>query len=292
MTPQLCLGTVQFGQAYGITNSTGQVSQAEVKRILDLAMRSGVTLFDTAQSYGESESVLGRCWPQKTKPCLISKLPAGAAPESWEQNFQDSLQRLGVETLDSFLLHRPADLRGTVGIKLLKWLESLRDRSLVKRIGVSIYEASDLGGLPLKSLQVVQLPLSLYDQRLLRNGTIASLKELGISIHARSIMLQGLLVQPVDHWPACLSTSFREHHQKLTAYLRDRGMSLLDAAIGFVRSCEYLETVLIGVQSHKELEQLLHSWNNATSLNAFIGNNWEWSNNKDLDPRQWIMQAS
>ena len=33
--PQLCLGTAQFGMSYGITNATGQVLKAEVRRILD-----------------------------------------------------------------------------------------------------------------------------------------------------------------------------------------------------------------------------------------------------------------
>ena len=67
--------------------------------------------------------------------------------------------------------HKPSDLLGPDGEELMKWLESLRDRGLVKRIGVSIYEASDLERLPLDRFQLVQLPLSIYDQRLLQDDT-------------------------------------------------------------------------------------------------------------------------
>ena len=65
-----------------------------------------------------------------------------------------------------FLLHRASDLLATDG-GALNWLEGLRERQLVKRIGVSIYDASELQGLPLDRLQLVQLPISIYDQRLI-----------------------------------------------------------------------------------------------------------------------------
>ena len=42
-------------------------------------------------------------------------------------------------------------------------------------------------------LDLVQLP-SLFDQRLLQNGTLASLRDRGVAIHARSLYLQGLLL--------------------------------------------------------------------------------------------------
>ena len=39
MEPKLCLGTVQFGMSYGITNKTGKVSNKEVQNILNVACR-------------------------------------------------------------------------------------------------------------------------------------------------------------------------------------------------------------------------------------------------------------
>ena len=62
--PQLCLGTVQFGLPYGITNQSGQVSEDEVRRILEFSVASGITFLDTAQAYGKAEKILGRCWPK------------------------------------------------------------------------------------------------------------------------------------------------------------------------------------------------------------------------------------
>ena len=63
MTPQLCLGTAQFGLAYGITNTNGQVSETEVGELLIEANKAGIGWLDTAQAYGNAESVLGRQLP-------------------------------------------------------------------------------------------------------------------------------------------------------------------------------------------------------------------------------------
>ena len=76
MTPQLCLGTAQFGLAYGITNAAGQVSEHAVAQLLDQAGNAGIRWLDTAQAYGNAEEVLGRHLPNSHKFQLISKLKA------------------------------------------------------------------------------------------------------------------------------------------------------------------------------------------------------------------------
>ena len=71
---KLVLGTVQFGCSYGI-NSAGRPSGAEVQRILDLALCSGITTLDTSSAYGDAESVIGSCGAARFR--LVSKYPEG-----------------------------------------------------------------------------------------------------------------------------------------------------------------------------------------------------------------------
>ena len=52
------LGTVQFGQAYGVSNVHGQVSRDEAGVILTRAAEGGIEVLDTAANYGEAEKVL------------------------------------------------------------------------------------------------------------------------------------------------------------------------------------------------------------------------------------------
>ena len=286
-TPELCLGTVQFGLPYGITNQGGQVTTNEVSRILDLAASSGINLLDTAQAYGTAERVLGRCWPTGAPRRLISKLPAGAARQNWEESLIKSLQRLGTSKLDGFLLHCASDLIAPDGKELIDWLEGLRERGLVERIGVSIYEASELEGLPLDRLQLVQLPLSVYDQRPIRDGTISTLQDMGIAVHVRSVLLQGLLLQTPQHWPDHFSPAFRDHHVQWYEHLHQNGVSPLAGALGFVRGCVGVEAVICGVVSREELVEVLKSWSDPNSSFEELSERWAWDNLEDIDPRRW-----
>ena len=54
------LGTVQLGLDYGVNNSSGQPSESESQIILDGAHSKGIQWLDTAEAYGNSQSLIGR----------------------------------------------------------------------------------------------------------------------------------------------------------------------------------------------------------------------------------------
>jgi aryl-alcohol dehydrogenase-like predicted oxidoreductase len=294
MPPQLCLGTAQFGMPYGITNAAGQVTEPEVRALLAEAAAAGWTLLDTAQAYGDAEAVLGRTLPLGHPFRLISKLPAQSQPaftsddrRVWDQAFERSCARLGQPCLDALLLHSAADLRKPGGEHLRAWLLSLRQRGLVRRLGVSIYGSTDLVGVPPDLLDLVQLPLSLYDQRLLVDGTIARLRAQGCAVHARSLYLQGLLLSSAVRWPAWVDPAARAHHARLECLAADRGSSLLDCAIGFARDQADLEAVVLGLCSRLELQQLLHAWRRISPWQEGEWRKWALPAAGILDPRHW-----
>ena len=294
MTPQLCLGTAQFGLPYGITNAAGQVPEQEVLALLAEAAAAGLTLLDTAQAYGEAEAVLGRAMPPGHPFRLISKLPAQSQStftsddrRVWEQAFERSCIRLGQPCMDALLLHSAAVLRKPGGEHLHGWLLSLRQRGLVRRLGVSIYGSADLVGVPTDLLDLVQLPLSLYDQRLLVDGTIARLRAQGCAVHARSLYLQGLLLSPAVRWPAWVDPASRDHHARLECLAADRGYSLLECALGFARTQVDLEAVVLGLCSRNELQQLLQAWGKVSPWQEGEWQMWALQGSGILDPRQW-----
>ncbi len=293
--PSISLGTAQFGIPYGITNSTGQVSKENVRQILSVAQSSTVINYlDTAQSYGESESVLGDSLPCEHDFSIITKL--SAQPKNsfsfddvlkWENSLIRSFQFLKVNSIDSLLLHSSNDLHKTGSQFLEDWLLSLKERGLVKRIGISIYTANELQGVHSDLIDIVQLPLSLYDQRLLLDGTIGFLKSRGISIHARSLFLQGLLVTPEQQWPHWISENCRKHHKHLELRASKLQYGLLELALGFAKSQKELEAIVIGITSLKELEVLLRTWYLKSPFCLSELSKWALPNSEFLDPRNW-----
>src|SRR5271165_4758530 len=73
VTNRIALGTVQFGQHYGISNRTGQVAQGEAAVIVGHAWDAGIDTLDTAIAYGDSERCLGRVGVAGWR--VVSKLP-------------------------------------------------------------------------------------------------------------------------------------------------------------------------------------------------------------------------
>jgi aryl-alcohol dehydrogenase-like predicted oxidoreductase len=294
MTPQLCLGTAQFGLPYGITNTAGQVPEAEVARLLAQLEGAGFRWLDTAQAYGNAEEVLGRNWPKSHNLRVISKLPA--QPQEaftvedavvWEQAFRLSCESLGLKNLDSLLLHSPPDLRKPGAAYLEDWLFGLRQRGLVKRLGVSIYAADDLQGLNPALLDIVQLPLSLFDQRLLEDGTVNFLHSSGTALHARSLYLQGLLLTPAHKWPNWATPDALSHHQRLEALARERGCRLIDLALGFAKDQTELEAVVLGLCNTQELTELRDSWSIPSPWQEGEWQSWGLQDRQIFDPRCW-----
>jgi aryl-alcohol dehydrogenase-like predicted oxidoreductase len=245
---KLGLGTVQFGQAYGVSNTRGQVGVADAADILARAARAGVRVLDTAANYGEAESVLAGL---DTAPFrLVTKtISARAGVAAVVARARQSAQALGADTL---LVHAAADLQDD---GLWPALQALKAEGIFRNIGISVYVADDPAALAARYRpDVMQLPFSLLDQRLLRDGTLAKLKTLGVEIHARSIFLQGLLF--LDTPPEKLRHAAPRLAAIKTA-IANAGATPLAAALGFVLSRPEIDLALVGVTTPSELDEII-----------------------------------
>lgn len=295
--PKICLGTVQFGMDYGITNDLGQISKDEAKLILAKAYSNNIEFLDTAQTYGNSEKIIGETQPKDNKFKIISKISPEeknhwnqSDVENWEKQFQFSLQLLKKESLEALFIHRSKDLLRKDSQILVDWLDSLKSRSLIKNIGISIYSKNELQNIPLQKIQMIQFPLSIFDQRFIQDGTLQFLKSKGIKLLARSIFLQGLLLKKAIYWPKFINPKFAIFHKKLNECLLKENVSLLEASLGFALRKHLIDFILIGISNSNELSEIIGVLQNKSLLKnelPFGDNFWHWRNHSDLDPRLW-----
>ena len=296
MQPNICLGTAQFGMNYGITNKNGKIKSKEIREILEFANENNICYLDTAQSYGNAEQLLGKNLQFKNNFKIITKFKPfdgkvwdSVSISKIRDEFFRSLDKLKVDHLDTILFHNSFDLRIDGKEYLYDWLKEIKEEGLVTRIGISIYKDKDLKDIPLEIIQIVQLPLSIYDQSLLRSGLINKLKKNDISIHARSIFLQGILLQR-SNFPTFLSKEMYAHHSKLIYFLDKNNISLLDASLAFIKSFSQLEAFVVGISSKKELIEITNSFLNLENKNMNFFEelkSFSWSNQNDIDPRLW-----
>jgi aryl-alcohol dehydrogenase-like predicted oxidoreductase len=280
------LGTVQFGIDYGISNAAGKVSASEVAAILAAADEAGIIVLDTAASYGAAEEVLGRAlFPGHHFNIVTKTLPLRHGFEEVEIRARRSLHLLGQRPADAILVHAAQDLAGPDGPRLWGLLQRLREEGLYRRIGISAYfddNPLELGRRYRPDL--MQIPFSILDQRLKKNGELQSLKELGIELHVRSIFLQGLLLMDPRQLPPKLT------HAALAlattqARIRQAGLTTLEAALGFVLAQDHVDIAVVGVTSRNELAEIVAA--SAADLPEFDWNACAIDDPITLTPSRW-----
>lgn len=257
---RLALGTAQFGMPYGVANQSGQVARQEAAAILQLAADHGIDTLDTAIAYGESEQTLGEIGIQGWQ--IVSKLPA--IPDDctdflpWVTAAVDgSLKRLNVKSLYGLLLHRPQQLVGKNGDSLYRALQQLKQEGVVQKIGISIYDPSELDALCDRfEFDLVQAPFNILDRRLIHTGWLSRLADQGIELHVRSVFLQGLLLMKPSERPQKFirwATLWSQWDQ----WLDHTGLTPLQACLRYSLSFPQIRKVIVGVDSLKQLEEIL-----------------------------------
>jgi diketogulonate reductase-like aldo/keto reductase len=123
-----------------------RAERAEELRSIRLGLELGLTLIDTAESYGDgaaeelvAEAIVGR----RDDVFLVSKVvPANATRHGTIEACERSLERLQTDRLDLYLLH----WRGRLPLdKTIEAFSELMEAGKIRHWGVSNFDAVDLG---------------------------------------------------------------------------------------------------------------------------------------------------
>ncbi len=287
------LGTVQFGQEYGISNKKGKPSHDELKKIVNKAYESRMRFIDTAPSYN-CENILGELFAEMKDLKIVTKTPHFTAKiikneevQELEDSFQKSLLNLKREKVYGLLVHNSDDLLKPGGNKIWNKMLDLKLEGFVKKVGASVYTDEQIDSLLENyQLDIIQLPVNVLDQRLIRNGYLKKLKRLGVEIQARSVFLQGLLLMNPDELPPYFAP-IKEHLKKYHEYIKDCGITPIEAAINFVLSFSEIDYSFIGANSYNEIEEIVSAINANKShpdlSNFFL------DNMLVLNPSKWLL---
>jgi aryl-alcohol dehydrogenase-like predicted oxidoreductase len=117
MVPALTLGTGTFGGGNEFFKAWGETDVAEARRLVDICLEAGVSMFDSADGYsaGLAEEILGQAIKGRRDQVLIStkgtfrrgKAPndVGSSRHHLLRAVDASLKRLGTDYIDLYQLH-------------------------------------------------------------------------------------------------------------------------------------------------------------------------------------------
>lgn len=167
VVPELSFGAGTFGGQGPLFGAWGDTGVQQARRLVDICIDAGVTMFDTADVYsaGASEEVLGAALKGRRDQVLISTkagLPMGDGPggagtsrSRLITSVDDALRRLDTDRIDLFQLH--AFDAGTPVEEVLSTLDDLVRAGKIRYTGISNFSgwqamkslaAADLHGRP------------------------------------------------------------------------------------------------------------------------------------------------
>ena len=265
----LCLGTVQFGMDYGVRGQKRPLI-AESLAMLEYAVQNGINTFDTANAYGIAEEIIGLWLSRdsvkrrqiklisKSMPNLLDGLPQEQYYGAMKKNLQLSLMRMGTDFLDCYLLHSARYVFEDAAIDALV---QLKKDGIVGEIGASVYEVDEAlhGAVHLK-MDMLQLPYSIFDQRMLHGGVFDLAKEHGCVLHARSAFLQGLILTHEHEVPPFLHKA-RPILNDFDKICEKTGLSLVQLALGYVKQQSAISHLVFGVDNLVQLKENIELFN-------------------------------
>ncbi|MFF3468318.1 aldo/keto reductase [Streptomyces sp. NPDC001984] len=237
----------------GMSTTYGPSDDEASRATLARAVELGVTLFDTAETYGpfHNERLVGSALaPVRDQVRIATKVgfvfdddgtmvthdggqpDVDCSPEHLRTAVDGSLGRLGVEQIDLLYLHRidqKVPIEESVGA-----MAELVAAGKVGHIGLSEASAGTIRRAhATHPLTAVQSEYSLFERGVEHNGVLDAVRELGIGFVPYSPLGRGMLTGALTSLDRLDSSDFRRHDPRFQGENLDANLRLV-AAIGEV----------------------------------------------------------
>lgn len=254
--------------------------EADQDAVIERALALGVTLFDTADSYGKGamEKRLGERLAQQPDVVVVTKLGTDRetslarksfTPAFIRESFERSQERLKREVVDVVLLHNPSE-RSLLRGEATAVLQELKDAGKIRAWGASVEGVEAARAAIKQGARVLELAYNAFHSRALRQ-LAPEVRGQEIGILARSVLAHGLLC---GQWPTDKEFASSDHRaERWTMDDLKRRISQLNAirpcvngttvtslrsaAVRFALASDVVSSAVLGPRSAIQLDQLL-----------------------------------
>lgn len=252
----LIIGTANFSNKYGVFKNN-ELNLKQINSIFNIINKKKITYIDTAISYINCDKILGNYKLDDLN--IISKLGFYSDKKISEKTLlkkiNQTMLNLNKNKLYALLLHSPLESIQYKKDIYINFLNSLKENDLSSKIGVSVYNPEDLKiCFNELNLDVVQIPINIFDNRFEYTGWLDKLKKNDIEIHARSIFLQGLINN--YKWPKY----FEKWTKKINFFYNEiskLNITPTEAAISYVNNIKQIDSVVLGVNDPNQILKYL-----------------------------------
>ena len=269
----------------GCNNFGGRVDRSGTKRVVDAALDHGITLFDTADVYGgsNSEVFLGKALGSKRSDVIIATkfgmamgqdaLSRGGSRRYIMKAVEASLQRLGTDYIDLYQIHFPDPV--TPIDETLAALDDLVRSGKVRYVGSSNFSSWQIADADWTARSEgytrfvsAQNHMNLFERAVVHE-VIPGCRHFGLGMLPYFPLASGLLTGKYVRGEAApegtrlanagaragraLSDNNFDRLEALTSFADERSRSLLELALGWLLSFEEVSSVIAGATREEQI---------------------------------------
>ena len=280
---KLSIGTANFLKRYGLLKT--HVSNNEVSKIFRFLKKNNLKNLDTAIEYDNFFKLRNKI--------NFDKFFISTKINFIKNNFSQKYLRILKKQIDSnkfkqyeiIFIHNFDDIKKKNHQKIFEFMNLLKKLRLTKKIGISTYNPNNLKDIKASyNVDVVQAPVSIFDRRFLSSTVINILKKKQLSLQARSIFLQGTLLNSkeiIKNFDLKKKNIFYKYQK----WCNDQKIDKRKSCIDFIKDQKIIDSVVVGVESLSQFKEIYKDFTSKSKKNYPKK---IFSNNKNLiDARRW-----
>lgn len=246
---------------------SNEIDYDQTAKMIDLAIKKGITYFDTAYPYhnGESEIVVGKILKNYPRDSftLATKMPSWVFKtlDDAKRIFNEQLEKCQVEYFDFYLCHamnleyhKHYEENG-----VYEFLDSMRKEGKIRHLGFSYHDApqnivpiAERLDWDFAQIQFNYLDYEMQDAKM----QYEELTKRGISVVVMEPVRGGLLASLCDE----ATNLFKSHRPNA---------SMASWALRYVASFPNIKVILSGMSNLEQVEDNLNTFNNYEELTSF-----------------------
>lgn len=281
------VGTANLGANYGPHLNSGKFPEGEIVRLLGTIAEDPRIYLDTADSYSNSQELIGKFAPNKLNSKIKTKITIRKGDElkSIVKMVQQSLTTVKQDQFYSVLVHNSEELEDRNLMEIFSGLNHCVQMGLTVHIGMSCYESKTIVKMKnlFSSLDHFQIQENIISQENFDNMELNVVANSKSKIFVRSIFLQGLLLLNTNELPEYISSETLKF-KNFENFCNQIGISKFKCCIEYAKSIPWSSGIVAGISNINEYEELVKEVYSSKSILEFPK---FYLNKPYSDPRKW-----
>jgi aryl-alcohol dehydrogenase-like predicted oxidoreductase len=258
---KLIIGTANFAKNYGVAQT--KVTRVDFEKIIKKCKKFDIDKFDIGESYNVSKKYIKKIKKKK----IILKFDFSkyflykTNPQKFKKKILNFLIKNNLKKVDTILLHNQNDLLNVNGKSIYIALSMLKKEKIISNLGVSFYDTLILKKVLNKyKIDTAQIPINLFNRDFIKPSLVKLYKKFNLKIYARSIFLQGLLLNFNNNDIYIKKfNKFKKIFDYLKILQTKNKISALEHALSFVCQIKFITGMLIGIDNERHLQEIVQT---------------------------------